>query len=152
MFFHRTIATSILLALAACSSPPAAPVLGAWQGSQPGPDPVFANNVDLVLRGIPDAQSGQYRLAISGHNPSARFNQGPSPWGGTWVRSQRVIDGRNLTIFHLNDTLADDISNYALMPDGTLHALDPDGTLDTTPAASLYVLAPVPPGPRRGRV
>ncbi|MEA2727911.1 MAG: hypothetical protein QOF70_2386, partial [Acetobacteraceae bacterium] len=33
---HRTIAIGILLVLAGCSSQPEAPVLGAWQGTQPG--------------------------------------------------------------------------------------------------------------------
>jgi hypothetical protein len=149
---HRTIAIGILLVLAGCSSQPEAPVLGAWQGTQPGSNVLSEKNVDLVLRGLPDAQGGQYCLATGEHDPSDRVNQGQPRTGGAWARSQRVIDGRSVTVFHLNDTLPDDISSYALMPDGTLRGLNPNGTLGTTQEASLYALSPVPAGPRRGRV
>jgi hypothetical protein len=152
MTLHRTVAVGFLLALTACGSPSGAPVFGAWQGSQPGLDPLIRTSVDLVLEGTQDAQSGRYRIATALHDPSARAGQGTTHWGGTWVRSQRAINGQSLTIVHLDDALTDDISSYALMPDGTLHALDPNGTLDTSPVAPLYVLYPVPPGPRRGRV
>lgn len=151
MTIHRTVAIGFLLTLTAWGSPPGAPVYGAWQGSQPGADPLSRNNVDLVLEGTPEASSGRYRIATALHDPSARAGQGTTHWGGTWVRSQRTINGQSLTVLHLNDALTD-ISSYALMPDGTLHACDPNGTLDISPVAALYVLYPVPPGPQRGRI
>jgi hypothetical protein len=140
MTVHRTVAIGFLLALTACGSPPGAPVFGAWQGSQPGRDPLSRNSVNLVLEGTQEAQSGQYRIATALHDPSVRAGRGTTHWGGTWVRSQRAINGQSVTVVHLNDALADDISSYALMPDGALHALDPNGALDTSPVAALYVL------------
>jgi hypothetical protein len=130
MTMHRIVAIGFLLALTACSSPSGAPVYGAWQGSQPGADPLSGNSVDLVLKGTQNAQSGRYCIATALHDPSARADQGTTHWGGTWVRSQRAINGQSLTVLHLNNALTDDISNYALMPDGTLHALGPNGGLD----------------------
>jgi hypothetical protein len=152
MSIHRMFTFGILLALAGCGSQPDAPIYGAWQGSQPGPDPLFHNSVDLVLRGTPGADSGAYRIATTGHDPSAREPLGTSRWGGTWQRSQRVVDGQSVPVLHLDDALPSDISSYALMPDGTLHALDPSGMHDSTRVGASYALAPVPAGPRRGRV
>jgi hypothetical protein len=152
MSIRRTLAIGILLALASCDAHADTPLFGAWQGSQPGADPDARTSVDLVLEGAQDAQSGQYRIATALHNPSARAGQGTIHWGGTWVTSQRAINGQTVTVVHLNDALSSEISNYALMPDGTLRVLDTNGTLDTSPLAALYTLSPVPPGPRRGRV
>jgi hypothetical protein len=146
----RIAALGFLLALADCSSQPNAPVMGAWQGNQPGADGLVPNSVDLVLRGGPDAKSGTYDIATVEHE--ARSAPGTRRWGGPWVRSQRVIDGRRLTVIDLRDALPVDISHYALMPDGTLHALTPEGTLGSAAMSQAYALAPVPAGSRRGRV
>jgi hypothetical protein len=143
-------ALGFLLALAACTSQPDAPVLGAWHGNQPGPDGLVANSVDLVLRGTPDAPSGRYEIATVEHE--SRSAVGSRHWAGPFVRSQRVIDGRQMTVIELQDTLPVDISHYVLMPDGTLRVLTPKGTLGTDAASQAYALAPVPAGSRRGRV
>jgi hypothetical protein len=146
----RIAALGFLLALADCSSQLNAPVMGAWQGNQPGADGLVPNSVDLVLRGAPDAPSGTYDIATLEHE--SRSAPGTRRWAGPWVRSQRVIDGQRLTVIDLRDALPVDISHYALMPDGTLQALTPAGTLGTGAASRAYALAPVPAGSRRGRV
>jgi hypothetical protein len=156
MTMHRIVAIGCLLALTACSSPPGAPVYGAWQGSQPGADPLGGDSVDLVLKGTQNAHSGRYHIATTLHDPSARADQGTTDWSGTWVRSQRSINGQSLTVLHLNNALTDDISNYALMPDGTLHALDPNGTLsladrDTLRAVSGVARTAARPAPTGGK-
>jgi hypothetical protein len=143
-------ALGLLLALADCSSQPEDPVMGEWHGNQPGADGLVPNSVDLVLRGAPDAASGTYYIATVEHE--ARSAPGSRRWAGEWVRSQRVIAGKPLTVIDLHDALAVDISHYALMPDGTLHALTPDGTLGTDAASQAFALAPVPAGARLGRI
>jgi hypothetical protein len=143
-------ALGLLLALADCSSQPDDPIMGAWHGNQPGADGLVPNSVDLVLRGAPDAPSGTYYIATVEHE--ARSAPGSRRWAGAWVRSQRVIAGKRMTVIDLQDALAVDISHYALMPDGTLHALAPDGTLGTDAASRAFALDPVPAGERRGRV
>jgi hypothetical protein len=148
----RISALWFLLAVAGCSTQPGAPVVGAWQGSQPAAGGFANSNVDLVLRGAPDAQSGIYCIATTVVDPSARSFLGNHRWSGPWESSQRVIDGQRLTVIELKNALSDDISHYALMPDGTLHVLNPDGSLSDETVAALYTLAPVPAGPRRGRV
>ncbi|HEX3575188.1 MAG TPA: hypothetical protein VHU42_11360 [Rhodopila sp.] len=150
MIAPRIATLGFLLALADCSTQPDAPVMGAWHGNQPGADGLVPNSVDLVLRGAPDAPSGTYNIATVEHE--ARTAVGTRRWAGEWVRSQRVVDGRRLTIIELRDALPVDISHYALMADGTLHALAPDGVPGTGAAYQAYALAPVPAGSRRGRV
>ena len=132
--------------LAGCVQP-SGPVFGEWRGQTPGPNSKAPKSVDLELYGAPDAQTGAYHMSSLESEPGFTVGHDTRAWGGTWVRSQRVVDGRTITIITLKDPLPGDIGAYTLADDGTLHALDPNGLPDTTPAGALYTLAPVKPRP-----
>lgn len=130
--------------LAACTQP-TGPVLGEWEGRQPGRGPSFPKLVDLVLDGTPDAQSGTYHIATTQMDPDVVTGNGEQRWTGTWVRSERTANGQPVKVIMLKDHLPDDIGAYALEADGALHILDPNGLPDTTRAGQLYTLRPVTP-------
>jgi len=140
----RAVIPALALGLAGCAGP-TGPVFGEWQGEPPGRDRSVPKSVDLVLDGAPDAQSGNYRIATTEHDPAVFAGHGTRRWGGTWTRSTRMVDGRPLTIITLHDHLPDDIGDYYLAQDGTLHALDPNGKIDTSRDDALYTLSPVQP-------
>ncbi len=144
MIFRMTpAAMMVLLGLAGCAQP-SGPVFGEWQGHTPGRNVNFGKDVDLVLDGAAGAQSGDYRLTTTEVDPFAPSGA-DRQWGGTWERSQRVFNGRPLTIIILKDPLPEDIGRYELASDGTLHALNPDLTPNMTKDGNLYTLSPVHP-------
>jgi hypothetical protein len=137
--------------MAGCAQP-TGPIFGDWRGTQPSGAAQYPKSVELVLDGLPDAQSGRYNIATTEYNPGALSgNGGTRRWGDVWTSEQRVVDGRKQTIIHLHNTLPGDLSTYELGADGALHVVDPNGQVDRTPAARLYILSPVQPGPRYGR-
>lgn len=142
--WHIAAMLAFTLGAAGCAQP-AGLVFGEWQGQPPGRTRDNSKSVDLVLEGAPDAQSGNYRIATTENDPSVFNNHGTRRWGGTWTRSTRTVDGRELTVITLHDHLPDDIGEYSLAPDGMLHALDPNGRIDTSRDAALYTLSPVRP-------
>ena len=142
--WHKAATFAFAIGVAGCAQP-TGPVFGEWQGEPPGRSVNVRMAVDLVLDGTPDAQSGAYRIATTEHDPSVFNNHGTRRWGGTWTRSTRMVDGRELTVITLHDHLPDDIGDYYLASDGRLHALDPNGKIDTSPDDALYTLSPVQP-------
>ena len=119
------------------------PVFGEWTGDPPGGTISRHQNVDLVLYGAPDAQSGHYHITSTMDNPEVRSGHGEDQWGGTWKWGRRNVDGHEVTTITLEDHLPDEIGGYVLEADGTLHILDPNGLPDTTPGGALYTLSPV---------
>ena len=142
----RAAAFILTLGTAGCAQP-AGPVFGEWQGQPPGRTRDATASVDLVLDGAADAQTGSYRIATTENNPSVFNSHGTRRWGGTWTRSRRTVDGRELTVITLHDHLPDDIGEYELASDGKLHALDPNGKAGTSRDDALYTLSPVQPRP-----
>ena len=133
-----------LALLAGCAGSPG-PVYGEWQGTPPSGRIGRVTSIDLVLKGPPDAQSGEYHISSTDSDPTGRFGDGERQWGGAWTSQQRVVDGRTVKFIKLHDHLTADIGDYALEADGRLHALDPNGALDMKPVEGLYTLSPVPP-------
>ncbi len=141
----------ILGASPGCTPATTGPVFGDWRGTQPSGAASFPKSVELVLEGPPGAQSGTYRIATTEYNPGEFSGNGTRRWADSWTSEQRVVDGRTQTIIHLHNTLPGDLSTYELGADGALHVVNPNGQVDRSPAARLYVLSPVPQGPRYGR-
>ena len=108
----------------------AGPVYGSWRGTQPGPITNYPKEVELVLNGLPGAQSGTYRIASTQQGPGATVDSGTRRWGDSWSSEQRVEDGIPQTIIHLHNTLPGDISTYAVAADGTLRVVHPNGQVD----------------------
>ncbi len=121
------------------------PVLGEWRGQSPGASRNVPKTVDVTLNGSADAPSGSYHFSRIEADPTLLSGHDQDQWGGTWVRSQRVVNGHPVSIFTLKALLSGEIDTYALEPGGTLRPVDPDGMPDMTPAGSRYTLAPVPP-------
>ena len=138
------MALGLAASLGGCTQP-IGPVFGEWRGEPPGRSTNYPKSVDLVLGGGPGAQSGQYRITSTELNPNSLSNNGERQWGGTWISTQRAVNGQIMQFITLQDHLPDDVGGYALEADGRLHALDPGGSLDTTPAGALYTLSPIPP-------
>jgi hypothetical protein len=140
----------ILGAVAGCAQP-AGPVFGDWRGTQPSGAAEFSKSVELVLNGPSNARSGTYQIATTDYNSGLVGGNDTRRWGGSWTSEQRVVDGQTQTIIHLHNILPGAISTYELASDGSLHVVDPNGQVDGSPDAKLFVLSPVPRGPRYGR-
>ena len=128
--------------LAGCSGP-VAPLLGEWRGAQPGIQINVPKQIDLTLNGEPGAATGTYYVTSIDPDPNLLVGHDEQQWGGTWVRTDRTINGQPISIFTLKDILPNLIGSWALEPDGRLHAVDPSGLPDTSPLYRLYVLLPV---------
>lgn len=136
----------LLAALAGCAGP-VGPVVGDWRGEVP--DSSTEQIVELVLDGTPGASSGHYDVAITTENAGfSGGGGGTERWGGIWQREQ-AVDGR--PVFHLLDDLSGSIDRYEFGPDSALHPMGKGNRVDTSPAARLYTLLPVPPGLGYGR-
>jgi hypothetical protein len=139
---------ALLAALTACAGP-VGPVVGDWRGEVP--DSSTNQIVELVLDGTAGASSGPYEVAITTENTINGGGGGTERWGGTWQREQ-AADGQ--PVFHLLDDLSGSICRYELGPDAALHPMGRGNRanyVDTSPAASLYTLFPVPHGWGYGR-
>ena len=141
---RHPLAMLALIALGGCVHD-TGPVLGEWRGQSPGASRDVPKTVDVRLNGSPGANSGSYHFSRIEADPTLLSGHDQDQWGGTWVRSQRVVNGRTLSIFTLQALLPGEIDTYALEPDGTLRPVDPNGLPDATPAGSRYTLSPVPP-------
>ena len=144
MRLQSLIALLALAALGGCVNA-SGPLVGEWRGQSPGASLNEPKTVDVTLNGSADAPSGTYHFTRMETDATLLSGHDEDQWGGTWVRSQRVVNGQPLSIFELKALLPGEINTYALEPNGTLRPVDPNGMPDTTPAGSLYTLSPVPP-------
>ena len=130
------------IGLAACSGP-TAPLVGEWRGPQPGIQVNVPKEVDLTLNGEPGAPTGSYYITSIDPDPNLLVGHDEQEWGGTWVRTDRTINGEPVSIFTLQNLPPNLLGTWALEPDGRLHAVDQNGLPDTTPLYRLYVLSRV---------
>ncbi len=134
-----------LAALVAGCDQPTGPLLGEWRGQSPGGSQSVPKTVDVTLDGAPGAMSGAYQFSSQENDPTLLAGHDQRNWSGTWVRTDRVVDGHTIGIYRLQRLLSGEIDTYALEPDGTMRPVDPNGQIDVTPAGSHDTLSPVPP-------
>ena len=136
------VVLGLALALGACVHPNG-PLIGEWRGQSPGASLDVPKTVDVTLDGQPGDATGSYYFTAQENDPTLVTGHGERQWGGTWVRTQRVVNGQPLSIYRLKALIGGEIDTYALEPNGTLRPVDPNGLPDMTPAGSLYTLSPV---------
>lgn len=135
----------MLALLAGCSVGPTAPIFGVWEGNPPGRAIQPSELVTLVLEGGPDATSGHYRIStIQQTDLQFGVGDGTRRWSGPWTSEPSMIQATPVRIIVLHNALADDISRYALAPNGVLVPVRPDNQPYSAQQTSLYGLRPVP--------
>lgn len=137
------LALGAMLIPSGCAGP-SGPVYGTWRGRQPSGDGVYSSFVDLVLFGSPGTTQGQYDFRATIANPGM-LNSGNRnlEWGDRWTLVPGGAPGAP-PVVHLSDLPGGQISDYALMSNGTLVPTTRGKLPDTSPESLRYGLAPVP--------
>ena len=141
----RLCAGLVLVLLAGCADP-TGPVVGDWRGYQPAISSFDDLSTELILDGLPGAQSGTYHLITRAEEPGLvddpRWNV---RWTDQWQR--RVVhgaDGSSYVTIHLHRAPDAQVPDYLMTAHNLLVPLDNLAHPDLSSNAIRIALVPLP--------
>ncbi len=118
-------------------------MLGDWRGQEQSRAVAYQDQVELILDGAPDAQSGTYHLLVTTPGLDTGAPAHWLNWADTWTRGSIASGGRIFTWFHLAHVPDARTTDYLLTPNGALVPVVDPHKPDLSPDAMRLALLPL---------
>ena len=134
-----------LLLLAACDLR-TGPVVGDWTGIEETIAQSYYAHLEVILDGTPDATSGTYHYVRLLQIDAGTTGPQELRWTDQWTKRVVIVDGRTLTMIHLDNLPNTHIPDFVLTDADLLVPVSNPSRPDLSRNAFLWALRPVPRG------
>ena len=132
-----------LASLAACAGP-TGPVVGDWRGEEPSRATIYQTRIEVILDGVPGAQSGTYHYVALNSGDDLGLGERHLAWTDRWQMRPVVVNGQTMQLVHLANLAGAHISDFILTPQGVLLPQPDLAHPDLSAQAYRVALVPVP--------